>query len=95
MDTYENRLEQYIISSKELLSIEDIKEVERYFYHSEYEMAFEGLLIELTKLRKYPKGFNFLEWKALGEHFKIDKEFIFDEAIWEKFLIWGKAYSIK
>ncbi len=95
MDTSVNRLDQYIISSKELLSIEDIKEVERYFYYCEYEMALDGLLIELTKLGKYLKGFNFLEWKALGERFKLDKEFVFDEEIWEKFLIWGMAYSIK
>jgi hypothetical protein len=95
MDTSEKRLEQYIILSKEILSIEAIKEVEFYFNHSEYEMAFEGLLIELTNLGQYPKGFNFLEWTALGEHFKLDKEFVFDELIWEKFLIWGNAYSIQ
>ncbi|MEH7484890.1 hypothetical protein V7157_28240 [Neobacillus drentensis] len=91
----DKRLEMYIISSKELLSIEGIKEVEHYFNHSEYEMAFEGLLIELTKLGMYPKGFNFLEWKALGERFNLDKESVFDESIWGKFLIWGKAYSIQ
>lgn len=95
MGTTEKRLEQYIISSKELLSNEDIKEVEHYFNHSEYEMAFEGLFIELIKLGKYPKGFNFLEWKALGEQFNLDKEFVFDETIWKKFLVWGKTHSIK
>lgn len=93
MNNFEKRLEQYLILSKELLSNEDIKEVEHYFNHSEYEMAFEGLLIELTKLGTYPDGFNFLEWKELGEHFKLDKEFVFDETIWKKFLIWGKAHS--
>jgi hypothetical protein len=93
MDTSEKRLEQYIISSENLLSNEDIKEVKHYFNHSEYEIAFEGLLIELIKLEKYPKDFNFLEWKALGEHFKLDKEFVFDETIWKEFLMWGSGYS--
>jgi hypothetical protein len=95
MHTSEKRLEKYINSSKELLSIEEIREVEHYFNHSEYEMAFEGLLIELTKLGMYPKDFNFLEWKALGEHFNLDKESVFDESIWEKFLNWGKTYSFQ
>lgn len=93
MGTFDKQLEQYIISSKELLDIESIKEIEHYFNHSEYEMAFEGLLIELTKVGKYPKRFIFLEWKALGEHYKLDKESVFDGAIWRKFLNWGNDYS--
>ncbi|WML46754.1 hypothetical protein RCG23_14005 [Neobacillus sp. PS3-34] len=87
-----SKLKQCIAVSKVILSTDVIKEVEHYFNHSEYEMAFEGLLIELTKLGKYPLGFNFLEWKALGEHFKLDKESVFDVSIWTKFLNWGKDY---
>jgi hypothetical protein len=86
------RLKQYIASSKDLLLTDAIKEIEHYFNHSEYEMALEGLLIELTNLQKYPSGFNFLEWKALGEHYKLDKETVFDASIWTKFLDWGEDY---
>lgn len=73
MDTSYIQLKQFIISSKEILSVKDIKEVEHYFNHSEYEMAFEGLLIELTKLGKYPKEFNFSEWRDLENIFNLIK----------------------
>ncbi|UKS29628.1 hypothetical protein LOZ80_12105 [Paenibacillus sp. HWE-109] len=93
MDTFYVLLKQFIISSRELLSVEDIKEVEHYFNHSEYEMALEGLLIELTKLGKYPREFNFSEWRELGEHYQLDKETVFDEFIWIKFLKWGNNHT--
>ncbi|SFA99508.1 MULTISPECIES: hypothetical protein [unclassified Bacillus (in: firmicutes)] len=92
MVTPEEQLEHYIISSKELLTIEDIKELEHFFNHREYEMAFEGLIIELTNIDKYPNNFSFSHWKSLGKHFKLDKETVFDEYIWEKFMKWGKSY---
>ncbi len=89
------RLKEYIDSSKDLLATDAVKEIEHYIAHSEYEMAFEGLLIELTKFEKYPLDFNFLQWRALGEHFKLDKESVFNASIWMKFLAWGKGYLNK
>jgi len=88
-----NQLESYINSSKEVLDAKDIEEVEHFFKHDEFEMAYEGLLIELTKAEVYPMEFNFQKWKDLGEHYSLDKVRIFDEAIWEKFLKWGISHG--
>ncbi|OPH55975.1 hypothetical protein BC351_29205 [Paenibacillus ferrarius] len=93
MFLFEQKLERYIEASKDLLAVEGIDEVLHYFRHDEYEMAFEGLLIELTNIRKYPSNFDYSEWKELGEHYRLDKEVVFDNSIWEKFIYWGKSYS--
>ncbi|MBP1967573.1 hypothetical protein [Paenibacillus aceris] len=95
MYLFERRLERYIEASKALLASEGIDEVLHYFRHDEYEMAYEGLLIELTNIGEYPLNIDFLEWKELGEHYRLDKEFVFDSFIWEKFINWGKLYSDK
>lgn len=93
MKNPEEQLKRYILSSKELLGIKGINEIEHFFNHSEYEMAFEGLLIELTTVNKYPKGFNYTEWKMLGEHYNLDKDSVFDENIWGQFIDWGRKYK--
>ncbi|MET3195165.1 hypothetical protein [Bacillus sp. OAE603] len=87
------RLKEYILSSEEVLDTEAIKEVEHYYNQGEYEMAFEGLLIELIQIRKYPKRFIFNDWKELSEVYNIENESVFDESIWPKFLKWGIDYS--
>ncbi|MBD0384112.1 hypothetical protein [Paenibacillus sedimenti] len=92
MGLFEQQLEKLIACSIELLTKEGIDAIMHYYRHDEYEMAFEGLLIELTKVGQYPPNFVFHEWKELGEHYKLDKESIFDELIWEKFLNWGKSF---
>ncbi|MET3195190.1 hypothetical protein [Bacillus sp. OAE603] len=86
------RLNEYIISSEEVLDTEAIKEVRHYYNQGEYEMAFEGLLIELIQIRKYPKGFIFHDWKGLGEVYNLNNESVFDASIWSKFLKWGNDY---
>jgi hypothetical protein len=92
MEIPEKQLERFIISSKEIIANEGIEEIEHFFNHSEYEMAFEGLLIELITVSKYPKGFSFSDWKMLGEHYQLDKETVFDAYIWAKFMKWGKSH---
>ncbi|MET3696516.1 hypothetical protein SAMN05877753_103237 [Bacillus oleivorans] len=92
MESPEEQLERFIISSKEIIGNEGVKEIEHFFNHREYEMAFEGLLIELTTIGKYPKVFNFSDWKMLGERYHLDKEAVFAVDIWEKFIEWGKSY---
>ncbi|NOV01198.1 hypothetical protein [Paenibacillus planticolens] len=95
MFLFERQLERYIEASKGLLASEGIDEVLHYFRHDEYEMAYEGLLIELTNTGEYPSNFDFSEWKELGQHYRFDKEVVFDNFIWEKFINWGKSFSDK
>jgi hypothetical protein len=93
MGLFEQRLEKYISCSKELLTNEAIEAIMHYLSHDEYEMAFEGLLIELINIGQYPTSFIFLDWKELGEHYELDKESVFDELIWEKFIQWCESFS--
>ena len=42
-----------------ILDAESINEVWHFYNHGEYEMALEGLLIELTSAGKYPSDYDF------------------------------------
>jgi hypothetical protein len=66
------------------LDKESIDFVSHYINHDEYEMAFEGLFIEIMKLAKAPK-IDFIESKKVGELLKLDEESVFDFEFWEKF----------
>jgi hypothetical protein len=84
------RLLGYIEVSKSILMDEAYIEVRHYYDHGEYEMAFEGLVIELVKENKYPQSFVSAEWENLGIEFGLNKESIFDYYFWNKFIEWLK-----
>ena len=86
------KLENFIEKSKSVLSLEGLEGVAHYLNHGEYEMAYEGLVIELYTTGLYPSNFNFAEWKELGLAFELEKESVFDEEFWDKFNNWGQAY---
>lgn len=88
-------LEDFIKKSKNIISLDGLEGVEHYLEHGEYEMSYEGLVIELYTTELYPTNFNFTEWKELGLTFGLDKESMFDEEFWDKFIKWGKAYTPK
>lgn len=92
MDEYRKLLEEAINVSKSILSLEGLEGVEHYLQHGEYEMAYEGLVIELYASGLYPANFNFTDWKELGLVLGLDKESVFDEEFWDKFNKWGQAY---
>ena len=87
------RLEKYIVLSKSLISADGFKEVMHFFEHGEYEMAFEGLIIELMRINKYPEQYNYQEWKNTGLEFGLNKESVFDGEFWSKFKKWGKSFE--
>ncbi|NLF45880.1 MAG: hypothetical protein GX581_07375 [Syntrophomonadaceae bacterium] len=84
------RLLLFIKSSKDIISNEAYSEVWHYYEHEEYEMAFEGLLIEFIQEDKYPRDFEKAEWKTLGIEFGLDNNSVFDPDIWNKFISWIK-----
>jgi hypothetical protein len=79
----------YIKNSKPYLDDEQINAILEYYNHGEYEMAFEGLLIELISINKYPNDFSFNNWLQVGKLCKIDTLASFDDTIWNRFLVWG------
>jgi hypothetical protein len=89
----EKQLEKLIIVAQTLVQSDGLEGVMHYLEHGEYEMSFEGLVIELMKLEVYPDGFNFSEWKELGLQFRLNEESVFDNDFWNKFLEWGESYN--
>jgi len=62
-----------------------VEAVKHYLNHDEYEMAFEGLLIDLMERGC---GLNDVEWCRyidIGKKMGLDKESVFDSAFWGKF----------
>lgn len=86
---YEEMLGEFILLSEKVLRNNELSEVKHYYKHDEYEMAVEGLLIELISAGIYPDNFEFSKWKELLIHYGLNKEFVFDELIWDKFIQWG------
>lgn len=87
------RLKRFIKISEEIITIDSLEEVIHYYDHGEYEMAFEGLVIELINANRYPDNFIFYEWMELALEFNLDKESIFDGEFWRKFILWGEAHK--
>lgn len=90
---FESILKKYIDLLEPILPKGELKEVRHYFDHGEYEMALEGLLIELIHAKKHPKNFNYVEWEEMTKNYNLDKESIFDDDIWDKFVKWGQNYK--
>lgn len=87
------RLKNYVDLSRSLISEEGFKEIMHFFNHGEFEMAFEGLVIELMEAKKYPIHYEHQEWKRMGLEFKLDKDCVFDGNFWTTFEKWGEEYN--
>ena len=83
-----NSIKNYIISVLETvktnLDQESIDSVKHYLDHEEYEMAFEGLFIEIMKLNSRP-NIDFIEGRKFGKLLKLDEESVFDFNFWRQF----------
>lgn len=71
-----------------ILDAESINEVWHFYNHDEYEMALEGLLIELTSAGKYPSNCDFNQLNELVIYYDLKNEAVFDVNIWEKYVCW-------
>jgi hypothetical protein len=60
--------------------------LEHYLDHDEYEMALEGLLIDLLASNHFPADFPWDQVLALGTEFRLDSEPMFDATAWLRFL---------
>ena len=69
---------------KNILDNDTLDSVRHYLNHGEYEMAFEGLFIEIMKLNKVPK-IDFSKSREIGQLLKLDEDSVFDFEFWKKF----------
>ena len=87
-------LKYFIDVSKEMLSHDALEAVNHYFEHDEFEMCFEGLVIELMSNKAYPSDFNFHDWKKLAIEYHLNEHSVFDGVFWENFCLWGEMYDL-
>lgn len=76
---------QFILKTVNLkLDKKSIDSVNHYVDHDEYEMAFEGLFLEIMQLKEILE----IDWqksKEVGKLLKLDEESVFDFDFWNKF----------
>ena len=66
------------------LQKDSIDSVTHYLEHDEFEMAFEGLFLELMSINDIP-DIDFQKSKEVGEILKLNVESVFDFEFWNKF----------
>ena len=69
-----------------LLGDESTGAVEHYLDHDEYEMALEGLIIDLLAAGRLPSDLKWSDLVALGYRLNLDKESTFDPSAWPRLL---------
>ena len=86
----EEKLKILIEKCADLLDSESINEVRHFYNHGEYEMALEGLLIELISAGKHPSDYDFSQLNELVIYYDLKNEAVFDVNIYEKYICWRK-----
>lgn len=69
---------------KSKLDLESFEAVTHYVEHGEFEMAFEGLFIEIMKMKERPI-IDLYKAKNVAELLELDKETVFDSDFWQNF----------
>ena len=89
----EKQLQALLNSYTSLLDEETTTAVQHYIDHSEYEMAFEGIFIEIMNLEEHSQKahIDVSQYVELGKQLKLDTDSVFDDDFWPKFT---KYFSI-
>ena len=85
-------IETLVKESEPLLNRDRYEAVLHYSKTGEFEMAFEGLILELISVKKYPKNFNFMEFMKLAKECELDTNPSLDGFFWDSFTTWGSKY---
>ncbi len=84
----ELRLIELITACQEYLVQEAINEVMHFYEHGEYEMALEGVLIEMIQKKKFPKKITMEAINDLVIFYRLNVESVFDYCFWDKYQKW-------
>ena len=88
----EKKVGEMISICRQLIAEDGAKEVQHFYDQGEFEMAFEGLVLELISADVAPSDISYGEWIALGKALKLDEESIFVGDFWDKFLNWTNLH---
>jgi len=84
----ELKLLELIKECEKNIDKESVDEVMHFYNHGEYEMALEGLIIEMIKAQKYPKSYTIDILNELVLYYRLNIESVFDYYFWEKYTKW-------
>jgi len=82
------RVAQCLSDSRDVLGGDAVKEAAHFLNHGEYEMAFEGLVLELIAVGLAPSSFDANAWVSLGRELGLEQESVLDGEFWQKFQTW-------
>lgn len=77
-------IESVLLEVESDLDPESSKAVRHYLRHDEFELAFEGLFLEIMDLNK-PILLDFQKCWDIGKHLGLDRESVLDSKFWDKF----------
>lgn len=85
------RVAQCLDDSRDVLSVSGAEEWGHFLDHAEYEMALEGLVLELIASDSMPRRFDGNAWESLGRDLGLEQESVWDEDFWRKFQVWKES----
>lgn len=74
----------------DVLPTEALKEVRHFLEHGEFEMAFEGLVLELIENDATPAGFSASKWMSVAEALGLRTESVFVGDFWDRLGAWAE-----
>jgi hypothetical protein len=77
-------IDSILTQLKSTLDDDTIDSINHYLSHAEYEMAFEGLFIEIMQLTHIPQ-IDLIKSQLIAKELNLDNESIFDHLFWKKF----------
>jgi hypothetical protein len=90
VQTTEERVTTLIEQNVDLIPEDGRSAVRDYLEHGEYQMAFEGLILDLMEAEAYPEGFRYATWRVLVHDCRLDSDPTFDSDFLEKFKSWAR-----
>lgn len=87
-----NYLKEVLLQISSKLDPETVEAVQHYITHDEYEMAFEGLFIDIMKLKDAPK-IDYLKGLDVMTHYHLDEMTFFEGDFWYKFKSFVEAHT--
>jgi len=78
-------------ASADVLPSEGLRAVRHFLEHGEYEMAFEGLVLELIQNDATPAGFYASKWLNVAEGLGLRAESVFVGDFWAQLTAWAAS----
>lgn len=88
----EKAVRRLLDQAKSILLDDDLTEAWRLFDCGEFEMALEGVILELSETRSYPASFEPDEWRSVARSCKLNESGVLKDDIWQIMEKWLVAY---